>query len=118
MSIQLESGLLTPAELMIVPVSHLGLSCIPAAGSSLKGPARLLRRAGDRAKRTEHAAVAVLGAQPRAALPTIIKKSASVDGHCFALREAAMRTGDDRMENDVIHRWRTLIQAPFRSGMV
>jgi hypothetical protein len=64
---------------------------------------RLLRRAGDRAERTEHAAIAVLGAQARAALPAIIKKSASVDGHCFALREAATRTGDHGMKNDVSH---------------
>jgi hypothetical protein len=32
-----------------------------------------------------------------------IKKSAGIDRHVFALREAAMRTGDDRMKNDVIH---------------
>ena len=63
----------------------------------------LLRRAGDRAERAEHAAVAVLGAQPRTAFPTVIKKSAGIDRHVFALREAAMRTGDDRMKNDVIH---------------
>jgi hypothetical protein len=63
----------------------------------------LLRRAEDRAERAEHAAVAVLGAQPRTAFPTVIKKSAGIDRHVFALREAAMRTGDDRMKNDVIH---------------
>jgi hypothetical protein len=63
----------------------------------------LLRRAGDRAERAEYAAVAVLGAQPRTAFPTVIKKSAGIDRHVFALREAAMRTGDDRMKNDVIH---------------
>ena len=63
----------------------------------------LLRRAGDRAERAEHAAVAGLGAELRAAVPAIIKNSAGVDGHCLALREAAMRTGDDGMQNGVSH---------------
>jgi hypothetical protein len=77
----------------------------PGAGqcSSVKGPARLLRRARDRAERAEHAAVAVLGAQPRTAFPTVIKKSAGIDRHVFALREAAMRTGDHGMKNGVSH---------------
>jgi hypothetical protein len=43
------------------------------ACSSVKGPARLLRRARDRAERAEHAAVAFFGAQPRAALRAVIK---------------------------------------------
>jgi hypothetical protein len=64
---------------------------------------QLLRRAGDRAERTEYAAVAVFGAEPRAALPAVIKKSAGVGGHCFALRETAMRAGDHGMKNGVSH---------------
>jgi hypothetical protein len=36
-------------------------------------------------------------------LPAFIKKSAGVDGHFLALREAATRTGDHGMKNDVIH---------------
>jgi hypothetical protein len=43
------------------------------ACSSVQGPARLLRRARDRAERAEHAAVAFFGAQPRAALRAVIK---------------------------------------------
>jgi hypothetical protein len=64
---------------------------------------RLLRRAEDGAERAEHAAVAVLRAQVRAAFSAVIKKLAGIDGHCFALREAAMRTRDDRMKKDVVH---------------
>jgi hypothetical protein len=45
----------------------------------------------------------VFGAEPRAALPAVIKKSAGVGGHCFALREAAMRAGDHGMKNGVSH---------------
>jgi hypothetical protein len=77
--------------------------CCWLGGSSGVACEQLLRRAGDRAERTEYAAVAVFGAEPRAALPAVIKKSAGVGGHCFALREAAMRAGDHGMKNGVSH---------------
>jgi hypothetical protein len=47
--------------------------------------------------------VAVVRAQPRAAPGTIIKELAGVDRHRFASREAAARTGDYGIENDVFH---------------
>jgi len=64
---------------------------------------RLLRRAGHRAERAEHAAVAFLRAQPRAAPGTVVKELAGVDRHRFASCEAAARTGDYGIENDVFH---------------
>ena len=82
---------------------HATGHCCWLGGSSGAACEQLLRRAGDRAERTEYAAVAVFGAEPRAALPAVIKKSAGVGGHCFTLREAAMRAGDHGMKNGVSH---------------
>jgi len=62
---------------------------------------RLLSRAGHRAERAEHAAF--LRAQPRAAPGTVVKELAGVDRHRFASCEAAARTGDYGIENDVFH---------------
>ena len=47
--------------------------------------------------------MAFVRAQPRAAPGTVIKELAGVDRHRFASREAAARTGDYGIENDVFH---------------
>src|SRR5262249_32488348 len=64
---------------------------------------RLLRWTGNGPKGAKHAAVAVLRPQPHAASFALVKELTSIYRHLFAFREAAMRTGDHRIENDVFY---------------
>ena len=45
----------------------------------------------------------MLRPQPHATSFALVKELASIGRHLFAFGEAAMRTGDDGMERDVIH---------------
>ena len=61
-----------------------------------------------RAERTENAAVARIGTQQDLTIAALVEKLASVRRHGFLFSGSAMRAGEDRFENNGIHKcWHT-----------
>jgi hypothetical protein len=58
----------------------------------------------NRAKRTENTAIAEIGPQQGLAIAALVEKLAGVRRHGFLFSGAAMRTGQDRFENNGIHK--------------
>ena len=76
---------------------------LPAASTLL-----LDGRTLHRAERTENAAVARIGTQQDLTIAALVEKLASVRRHGFLFGGAAMRAGEDRFENNGIHKcWHT-----------
>ena len=82
------------------PYESDGSACVDSCARRI---ACLLRWTRNGPIGTKHAAVAILRPQPHAASFALVKELTSVYRHLFAFREAAMRTGDDGMERDIIH---------------
>ena len=82
------------------PYESDGSDCVDSCARRI---ACLLRWTRNGPIGAKHAAVAILRPQPHATSRALVKELASIGRHLFACGEAAMRTGDDGMERDVIH---------------
>src|SRR5262249_50221350 len=85
-------------ELWTTPFA-IRLSGTARTGASLTRTLGLDRRARNRAIGTEHATIARLRPQCRAAAGAGIEKPAGIGRHGLRFRGGAMRAGDDRFKN-------------------
>src|SRR5262245_25257951 len=94
-------GLLSQSrELWTISFAMTARLCGTAgSGARLTRTLGLDRRARNRAIRTEHATIARLRPQRRAAAGTGIEKLAGIGRHGLRFRGGAMRTGDDRLKD-------------------